>query len=43
VRDVVLRVAGLCFDKLDIERGMQVPSPGSKVRTLKRPWSVLAY
>jgi hypothetical protein len=37
------RVAGLCFDKLDVEKGMQVRSPGSKVRTLKQPWSVLAY
>ena len=25
------RVAGLCFDKLDIEKGMQVCSPGGKV------------
>ena len=37
------RVAGLCFDKLDVEKGMQVRSPGDKVRTLKQPWSVLAY
>jgi uncharacterized protein DUF499 len=37
------RVAGLCFDKLDVEKGMQVRSPGGKVRTLKQPWSVLAY
>jgi hypothetical protein len=36
-------VAGLCFDKLDVEKGMQVRSPGGKVRTLKQPWSVLAY
>lgn len=37
------RVAGLCFDKLDVEKGMEVRSPGGKVRTLKQPWSVLAY
>jgi predicted AAA+ superfamily ATPase len=37
------RMAGLCFDKLDVEKGMQVRSPGGKVRTLKQPWSVLAY
>ena len=37
------RIAGLCFDKLDVEKGMEVRSPGGKVRTLKQPWSVLAY
>jgi len=37
------RVVGLCFDKLDVEKGMEVRSPDGKVRTLKQPWSVLAY
>src|SRR5574341_1005843 len=37
------RVVGLCFDKLDVEKGMEVRSPDSKSRTLKQPWSVLAY
>ena len=37
------RVAALCLDKLDVEKGMQVPSPEGKVRMLKQPWSVLAY
>ncbi len=37
------RVAGLCFDKLDVEKGMEVASPEGKRRTLKNPWSVLAY
>ncbi len=50
------RIAALCFDKLDVEKGMEVSSPdlpaashgsaaqaGGKVRTLKQPWSVLAY
>lgn len=37
------RIAGLCFDKLDVEKGMEVKSPDGKVRTLKEPWSVLAY
>ena len=37
------RVAGLCFDKLDVEKGMDVRSPSGKVRMLKQPWSVLAY
>lgn len=37
------RVAGICFDKLDVEKGMEVHSPDGKTRTLKHPWSVLAY
>jgi hypothetical protein len=37
------RVAGLCFDKLDVEKGMDVRSPEGKSRLLKQPWSVLAY
>ena len=37
------RVAGLCFDKLDVEKGMEIRSPEGKTRRLKQPWSVLAY
>lgn len=37
------RVASLSFDKLDVERGMEVRSPDGKLRWLKHPWSVLAY
>ncbi|MCF7707718.1 MAG: DUF499 domain-containing protein [Verrucomicrobia bacterium] len=37
------RVAGLCFDKLDVEKGMDVRNPEGKKRTLKQPWSVLAW
>ncbi len=37
------RVAGLCFDKLDVEKGMEVRGPLGKTRRLKHPWSVLAY
>ncbi len=37
------RVAALCFDKLDVEKGMEVTSHDGKTRTLKQPWSVLAY
>jgi len=37
------RVAALCFDKLDVETGMEVRSPDGAVRRLKQPWSVLAY
>ena len=36
-------VVGLCFDKLDVEKGMEVRGPDGKTRTLKYPWSVLAY
>lgn len=37
------RVAALCFDKLDVETGMDVRGPDGAVRRLKQPWSVLAY
>ena len=37
------RVAGLCFDKLDVEKGMEIVSPDGGRRTLKEPWSILAY
>jgi len=37
------RIAGLCFDKLDVEKGMEVRSPDGKMKKLKQPWSVLAY
>jgi hypothetical protein len=37
------RVVGLCFDKLDVEKGMEVRDPNGKIRSLKQPWSILAY
>ena len=37
------RVAALCFDKLDVEKGMEVRGPASELRWLKHPWSVLAF
>lgn len=37
------RVACLPFDKLDVEKGMQIKAPGGQVRWLKHPWSVLAW
>ena len=37
------RVAALAFDKLDVEKGMEVKSPAGKARWLKNPWSILAY
>ncbi|HOI74473.1 MAG TPA: DUF499 domain-containing protein [Syntrophales bacterium] len=37
------RVAALCFDKLDVEKGMGVRSPDGKSRMLRQPWSVLAW
>ena len=36
-------VAALCFDKLDVEKGMEVVSHNGHVRMLRQPWSVLAY
>ena len=37
-------VATLCFDKIDVERGIEgVRAPGGGTRTLRHPWSVLAF
>ena len=37
------RVAALCFDKIDLEKGVETPGPGGAVRMLRRPWSILAF
>ena len=37
------RIASLTFDKLDVEKGMEVRSPDGKLRWLKNPWSIIAY
>ena len=37
------RVAALCFDKIDLEKGVETPGPGGTVRMLRHPWSVLAF
>ena len=37
------RVAALAFDKLDVEKGMEVRGPQGEPRWLKHPWSVLAF
>lgn len=37
------RVAGLCFDKVDVETGMEVRDPQGKVKRLVQPWSILAW
>ena len=37
------RVAALCFDKIDLELGVETPGPDGSRRMLKHPWSVLAY
>ena len=37
------RVAALCFDKIDIEIGVETPDPDGKLRMLRYPWSVLAW
>ena len=37
-------VTSLCFDKIDVERGIEgVPGPDDERRTLRHPWSVLAF
>lgn len=36
--------AALCFDKIDVEKGIEgVRAPDGEQRTLKHPWSVLAF
>jgi Protein of unknown function (DUF499) len=37
------RIAALCFDKLDVEKGMEVRGPKDERRWLKNPWSVMAF
>ena len=37
------RVAALCFDKLDVEKGMEGRAPDGEIRWLKHPWSVMAF
>ena len=37
------RVAALPFDKLDVEKGMEIADPRGNTRWLKHPWSVLAW
>ena len=37
------RVAALCFDKIDMEKGIEAIGPDGTVRMLKHPWSVLAF
>ena len=37
------RVVALPFDKLDVEKGMEVRGPRGELRWLKHPWSVLAF
>ena len=37
------RVAALCFDKIDLELGVETAAPDGSLRMLKHPWSVLAY
>ena len=37
------RVAALCFDKIDLEKGVETPGPDGEVRMLKHPWSILAF
>ena len=37
------RVAALCFDKIDMEKGIEAKAPNGTTRTLLHPWSVLAF
>ncbi len=37
------RVAALCFDKIDLEKGVETLAPDGSIRMLKHPWSILAW
>ena len=37
------RVAALCFDKIDLEKGVETIGPDGTIRMLKHPWSILAF
>ena len=37
------RVAALCFDKIDLEKGVETLGPDGTSRMLKHPWSILAF
>ena len=37
------RVAALCFDKIDLEKGVETAGPDGTVRMLRYPWSILAF
>jgi hypothetical protein len=37
------RIVVLPFDKLDVEKGMEMVGPSGKKRWLKQPWSLLAW
>lgn len=37
------RAVVMAFDKLDVEKGMEVRGPDGTTRWLKHPWSVMAY
>jgi hypothetical protein len=37
------RIAVISFDKLDVEKGMEILDPNGNPRWLKQPWSILAW
>ena len=37
------KVVVLPFDKIDVEKGMEVPGPNGVLRWLRHPWSIMAY
>ena len=37
------RVAAICFDKIDLEKGVETLAPDGTARMLKHPWSILAF
>ena len=43
IRPPKARIAVLAFDKLDVEKGMEVRAPSGESRWLKQPWSALVF
>ena len=43
VKDACVRLAALCLDKIDQEKGGETRAPDGTVRMFRHPWSILAF
>jgi hypothetical protein len=43
IQPAAARIVVMPFDKLDVEKGMEIVSPSGSKRWVRQPWSVLAY
>ena len=37
------KVVALPFDKIDVEKGMEINGPSGELRWLRHPWSIMAF